>query len=277
MALIEIPSIDVSTFVVSGVQPSDLKQGPGHYPDTPQPGQLGNSAIAGHRTTYGQPFYRLDEVAIGDEIVVTTVQGRFVYRATGSEVVGPERSDVIATTDLAVASLTLTTCDPKYTARNRLVVHADLDVDAGAAPQAPVVVTDRPTETTVTTSVPAPAVVAGATQDPTVQAPSSTSATTTAEPAPTTATTVPSVAAPGGASGDGELADAFAHGWFSDDAAFTQVALWGLVVTAIALGAWLLSRQVRRDWVGALVGVVPFLLALYFLFQNVNRLLPAAL
>ena len=99
MALIEIPSIGVETYVVSGVQPGDLKKGPGHYPDTPQPGQLGNSAIAGHRTTYGQPFYRLDQVAPGDEVIVTTVQGRFVYRTTGSEVVGPSRSDVIATTD----------------------------------------------------------------------------------------------------------------------------------------------------------------------------------
>ena len=53
------------------------------------PGQLGNAAIAGHRTTYGQPFFRLDEVAPGDEIVLTTVQGRFVYRMTGNEIVAP--------------------------------------------------------------------------------------------------------------------------------------------------------------------------------------------
>ncbi len=92
MALLEIPSIGVHTFVVSGVEPADLKQGPGHYPDTPMPGQLGNSAIAGHRTTYGQPFYRLDELKPGDEIVVTTVQGRFVYRVTASEVVDPSDS-----------------------------------------------------------------------------------------------------------------------------------------------------------------------------------------
>ena len=75
----------------------------------------------------------------------------------------------------------------------------------------------------------------------------------------------------------GEAADAFAHGWFSDDAAFTQVALWGFALSAIAIGAWLLSREVRRNWVGALVGIVPFVVALYFFFQNVNRLLPAAL
>ena len=72
-------------------------------------------------------------------------------------------------------------------------------------------------------------------------------------------------------------ADAFSLGWFSDTAAFLQVALWGLALTAIAIGAWLLSRRVRRNWVGALVGIVPFALVLYFFFQNVNRLLPAAL
>ena len=59
--------------------------------------------------------------------------------------------------------------------------------------------------------------------------------------------------------------------------AFGQIALWGLALTAISIGAYFLSRQVRRNWVGALVGIVPFVIALYFFFQNVNRLLPAAL
>jgi sortase A len=272
MARIDIPTIDVGTYVVSGVQPGDLKQGPGHYPDTPQPGQLGNSAIAGHRTTYGQPFYDLDRLAPGDEVVVTSVQGRFVYRVTGSEVVGPDRADVIATTDPARATLTLTTCDPKYTARNRLVVYADLDLAASAVPQPPVV-EQRPVASTVPSG---PTTAAPSTiDDPTVTSASSPSSTPSTSPATTPApTTAP--AAPGVGS-DGELADAFAHGWFSDDAAFVQVALWGLVVSAIAIGAWLLSRRVRRNWVGALVGVVPFVVALYFFFQNVNRLLPAAL
>src|SRR4029077_10075286 len=72
MALLEIPTIGVTSYVVSGVEPGDLKQGPGHYPDTPMPGQLGNSAIAGHRTTYGQPFYRLDAARVGAETVLTT-------------------------------------------------------------------------------------------------------------------------------------------------------------------------------------------------------------
>ena len=261
MALLEIPSIDVATYVVAGVEPGDLKRGPGHYPNTPQPGQLGNSAIAGHRTTYGQPFFDLDEVRPGDEIVVQTVRGRYVYRATGSEVVGPDRSDVVATTDPTVARLTLTTCDPAYTARNRLVLYADLDVAASdAQPQQPVVAPPAPT-----TPAPTPPAASSATT-----AATAASAPDTTAPAQTTAPTPP----PGDTE---ELADAFAHGWFSDDAAFAQVALWGLVVAAIGIGSWLLSRRVGRDWVGALAGIVPFVLALYFFFQNVNRLLPAAL
>ena len=136
MALLQIPSIGVETYVVAGVQPADLKQGPGHYPDTPMPGQLGNSAIAGHRTTYGQPFYRLDELQAGDPIDLTTVQGHFTYRVTGSEVVSPSQSDVIDTVDPSVATLTLTTCTPRYTAKQRLIVFADLDVAASSPPQA---------------------------------------------------------------------------------------------------------------------------------------------
>ena len=278
MARLELPSIGVDTYVVSGVQPSDLKQGPGHYPETPQPGQLGNSAIAGHRTTYGQPFYRLDELEAGEEIVVTTVQGRFVYRVTGREVVGPGRSDVVATVDPTVARLTLTTCDPKYTATNRLIVYADLDLEASnAPPQAPILDTDRAAESVAPTpTIPDDPVVASA-------APAAPTTPSSSLPAATDPTAT-SVSGAGAGSPDvlpsdarGEIADAFAHGWFSDDAAFVQVALWGLVVSAVAVGAWLLSRRVGRNWVGALVGIVPFAVALYFFFQNVNRLLPAAL
>ena len=266
LALLEIPSIGVKTYVVQGVEPGDLKHGPGHYPDTPWPGQLGNSAIAGHRTTYGQPFYRLDEVKPGDEVIVSTVQGRFVYRATGSEVVNPSQSDVVATTDPTVARLTLTTCTPRYTASKRLIVFADLDQDASAAPQPPIV-----SEPATSPSVPVPTAVpttAPSTDNPVV-------ATTARSVATTTTTTVPAAVVARGAGS--ASADAFAHGWFSDDAAFAQVALWGLVLTAVSIGAWLLSRRVRRNWVGALVGIVPFVIALYFFFQNVNRLLPAAL
>ena len=71
-----------------------------------------------------------------------------------------------------------------------------------------------------------------------------------------------------------EIADAFSEGWFSDPGANGQVLLWGLALAAVGFGSYLLSRRTKRDWVGLTVGIVPFLVVLYFFFQNVNRLLP---
>ncbi len=76
----EIPRIGVDHILVEGVSVEALKRGPGHYPDTPLPGRSGNVGIAGHRTTYGAPFYRLDELEVGDPVVVTTAEGRFPMR-----------------------------------------------------------------------------------------------------------------------------------------------------------------------------------------------------
>ena len=92
IARIEIAADRASTRSWSpGVSPADLKKGPGHYPETPLPGQLGNSAIAGHRTTYGQPFYDIDELDAGDEIVVTTLAGPLRLPGDGQQIVSPER------------------------------------------------------------------------------------------------------------------------------------------------------------------------------------------
>ncbi len=71
-----------------------------------------------------------------------------------------------------------------------------------------------------------------------------------------------------------EIVDAFSDGWFSDPDANGQVALWGIVLALVSIGAYLISRRLRRDWAGALIGIMPFVVALYFFFQNVNRLLP---
>ena len=86
---IRIPVIGINQVVVEGTNTPDLRKGPGHYTGTPLPGQSGNVAIAGHRTTYGHPFYNLDSVKVGDPIVLTTLQGIFVYDATKSFVVSP--------------------------------------------------------------------------------------------------------------------------------------------------------------------------------------------
>lgn len=135
LALLELPAIDATYAVVEGVQVSDLREGPGHYPWTPLPGERGNSAIAGHRTTYGAPFGRLDELEPGDEIYVSTLWGRFTYRVTDTQIVGPREVDVLRSGD--DNRLTLTTCNPKYSAAERLVVSALLvgePIDAPAPP-----------------------------------------------------------------------------------------------------------------------------------------------
>lgn len=132
VAIIRIPKIDLEKAVVEGVGVADLKKAPGHYPSTPMPGQPGNAAIAGHRTTYGAPFFRLDELQAGDPIFVTTRQGRFEYTVTSTQVVSPKQVEVLAPTQ--DNRLTLTTCNPKYSARQRLIVVAALKGEAAEAP-----------------------------------------------------------------------------------------------------------------------------------------------
>ena len=134
-ARIRIPKIDVDKIVVEGVSLSDLKKGPGHYPDSPLPGQQGNAAIAGHRTTYGAPFGRIDELVAGDEIIVETVQGAFTYRVSEQLIVAPTQVDVLD--DKGDNRLTMTACHPKYSARERIIVVAHLAPEAQALPPPP--------------------------------------------------------------------------------------------------------------------------------------------
>jgi sortase A len=140
IARIRIPKIGVDSIVVNGVNREDLRKGPGHYPDTPLPGQEGNSAIAGHRTTYGAPFGDLDQLTEGDLIQVRTLQGNFEYRVSEQLIVSPSEIEVINPTvdpndpEGFLATLTLTTCNPKYSAAQRLVIHADLDPGQIALP-----------------------------------------------------------------------------------------------------------------------------------------------
>lgn len=125
VALIQIPRIEVKKIVVEGIGVEDLKKGPGHYPGLAYPGQKGNVVISGHRTTYGGPFYRLDEVAVGDEIKLTDRAGAtFIYRVSQTKIVRPDDKTIVVPTD--EAKLTLTTCHPRFSARQRLIVIADL-------------------------------------------------------------------------------------------------------------------------------------------------------
>ncbi|MFM2073585.1 MAG: hypothetical protein RLZZ623_3849 [Actinomycetota bacterium] len=288
VARLDIPSIGMKgKIVIEGVRPSDLADGPGHFPETPLPGQFGNAAIAGHRTTHGQPFFRIDEIAVGDQIIVTTLAGRYVYIVTGSTIVSPnDYSQVIPTVDPSIATLTLTSCHPRFSSKQRIVIFSEIDPSQSSLVTAGFGPLDDGTNG------------AGAAPD-TTPSQSSQPAATTAAPgtsAPATETTTPgtipgsdaepdSIPSADAGSADAGSADAgsgattdseelFANRWFSDSDAFVPVALWGFLLSAISIGAYLISKRARRNWVGLLVGIVPFIVVLYFFFENVNRLLP---
>ena len=219
---IVVPAIGIDWVFVEGVSVADLKLGPGHYPETPMPGQAGNAAIAGHRTTYGQPFHNLDQLVPGDEIVVTTVQGRFTYEVRQTVIVRPNQVEVLGATywdfdgDPATPhnSLTLTSCHPKRSARQRIVVAAELVGD----------------------------------------------------PAPT----------PSGDDNRAVTPAEFEGDLSGERAAATPAIVWGSVCAAIWFLAWTIGRRKRAlRWPAYLVGVVPFLVALFFFFESFSTLLPA--
>jgi sortase A len=134
VAIIKIPRLGLLKAVVEGVGVEDLKKGPGHYPGTPLPGQPGNAAIAGHRTTYGAPFFRMDELKPNDPIFVTTRQGKFRYEVSEVRAIKPTDVEVIKNTP--DNRLTLTTCHPRFSASQRLITIATLKGIA-AAPSPP--------------------------------------------------------------------------------------------------------------------------------------------
>ncbi|HUZ10286.1 MAG TPA: class E sortase [Acidimicrobiales bacterium] len=138
LARILIPAIGVDQVVVQGTDTADLREGPGHYAATPYPGQDGNVAIAGHRTTYAHPFFDLNELRPGDVIELSVPDDTWDYRVTGSMVVSPGDVAVAGPLGEPGGWLTLTTCNPRYSAATRLVVRAELaGAVAPAMPPAP--------------------------------------------------------------------------------------------------------------------------------------------
>lgn len=127
--IITIPRIGLRAVVVEGTTLADLRRGPGHYPGTALPGEVGNVAIAGHRTTYGAWFRHLDRLKPGDAILLSTKGRVFRYAVEGEQVVGPAETGPVLPTDYA--ALTLTTCTPPGSATMRLVVRARLVPSTG--------------------------------------------------------------------------------------------------------------------------------------------------
>lgn len=122
---IEIPAIEVSKTMYSGISLGVLDHGPGHWPGTAEPGQIGNMVIAGHRMSHDRPFRDLDLLAPGDEMFVTDADGAtFVYAVTSTEIVKPDAMWIVSQTPAQTA--TLFACHPKGSTRERIVVHLDL-------------------------------------------------------------------------------------------------------------------------------------------------------
>ena len=220
LGIIAIPKIGVNQVFVVGVDVDDLRKGPGHYPTTQLAGHEGNSAIAGHRTTYGAPFGDLDQLAVGDVIDIATVQGKFTYRVTEQRVVNPNEVSVLdPTPDPAraghqLATLTLTTCNPKYSAAERLIIKAQLVLPPGRAVPLP------------------PAAIAKGSEVTSID------------------------------------------GLSGETSSRTPAIIWGLIAAIIGLLWWLLFHRHPR-WTTWLIGVVPFLAALFVCYTYVERLLPS--
>lgn len=136
---LHIPTMSSRTFtVVEGVGVEELKKGPGHYPECRTgfarplctdfeemwPGEEGRVVVSGHRTTYDAPFWDLDKVQVGDQVITETQWGDFVYEVYKKEVVVPNSLAIVIDRDHP--EIVLTTCNPKYSASQRLVVFAEL-------------------------------------------------------------------------------------------------------------------------------------------------------
>jgi sortase A len=137
-----IPKIGVQDVVVQGVDVEELKKGPGHYPDCRDefekplctdaeevwPGEEGRVILSGHRTTYGAPFSKLDELEPGDEIITNPPWGEVVYKVTKVEIVEPNATNIaIPQPGEGKAEIVLTTCHPEFSASQRLVVFGEME------------------------------------------------------------------------------------------------------------------------------------------------------
>jgi sortase A len=121
---LKIERINTNEVLVNGSDPASLRKGPGIYDDVPFPGMPGTTAIAGHRTTYGAPFRRINRIRRGDEIVVEMRYGTFTYEVEKTQIVKPTALEVIRR--VSYDRLVLSACHPLYSAARRYIVFARL-------------------------------------------------------------------------------------------------------------------------------------------------------
>ena len=134
LGTIEIPKIGITADLQRGMALTAINRGPGWWPGTAMPGELGNVVVAGHRTTYSKPFNRLNELAPGDQVIFTTNDGRFVYEVRDVIVVPETWIDIAAQSYAHTA--TLFACHPPGSSRERIVAKLRL-LDANGQPVDP--------------------------------------------------------------------------------------------------------------------------------------------
>jgi len=281
LARLEMPAIGIDKVVVRGVNVPDLRKGPGHYPSTVLPGNKGNSAIAGHRTTYGAPFNRIDEFVPGDEVILTTIQGKFTYRVLdptiayagyedqidsfgpGYIVVKPSATWVLG--DFGDNRITLTACHPKLSARQRIIVTAELVGDPVHIP------------TWAEEAAAAAAAARANLPQGGLGADDVTSITSAADQLVDsgTSTTVGAVTPTQRAPKAGDLD----RGLNGERGAIPGAILWMLGAMFFWIGAGYLGRR-RTSWIPGRIayrfaGLLPAAVFMWYSFQMIDRALPA--
>ena len=302
VAKLFIPDINVDWTVVAGVGTDELRDGPGHYPGTPMPGMAGNSGIAGHRTTWGAPFNRIDELEPGDEITVQTIQGTFTYRVIAQEsgkghfIVSPDRVDVLDQDfEDAPNRLTLTACHPKFSARQRIIVVAELvgepaltiprpgslgEVDNGLASEdfgeEPTGADDGglPGDPDLDDGQVDEADDPEPTDEPDETVDPDKDPEETEEPDEAVAAPAPPEPPTEQALQGTDDADSFGQGLNGDRDAILPAIMWGFAATAIIGATGFVARRWRR-WPSYVIAVTPFALVLFVCFVHIDQALPS--
>ena len=310
VARIVIPAINMDEIVVEGTDVDALRKGPGHYSWTPMPGQPGNASIAGHRTTYGAPFANIGNLRPGDNITVQTAQGEFVYEVLAQDsptkgylIVSPDRVDLLR--DKGNNLLTLTSCHPRFSNRQRIVVQAKLlgdpvvpMRDVNTRQDAPLQLASE--DLTGVSGAEGSAAsesnalqagnaagVAGANEAGVGEA-GATGVVGDSETSDSAAASRDALSASSGSADsvtssaavsasqpeDGATGTSFGSGLSGERSAIPSAALW-FAATAILWGAvWLVGTRWRR-WPATAIGILPVLGCLFVAFSYLDRALPS--
>ena len=281
IAHLNIPSLNLSKTVVSGVGVQALRKGPGHYSHTPLPGMPGNSAIAGHRTTWGAPFGEINELEPGDEIIMQTVQGSFTYRVVeqmggrGYFIISPNRLDVLEQDfDAYPNRLTLISCHPKLTARQRIIVVAELigePAEYYPPPKRPVFSLNLsfgieggdapiPAEPSNPFDEQEPATENSSQDTPPVVENNASPAETTSDLGPPTVEDVE--------------VTSFGEGLDGDKDAVAPTIAWGIAVFLVGFTIFFIGSRWKK-WPSYLIGFFPFIVAVAIWFFNLEKTLPS--